>query len=80
MACKGICNRFKAKRGDNMFGRYADGQKRCQICEIWFKTVAIYCQCCGVRLRGKPRNTRYKEINQQAHLLGYLIDSANRGR
>jgi hypothetical protein len=33
MTCKGICIRHKAQKPVGS-GRYASGQKRCQICEI----------------------------------------------
>jgi hypothetical protein len=41
-------------------GRYANGQKRCQICEIFLKWEGLWCPCCGYRLRTKPRNLKYK--------------------
>jgi len=49
MTCKGIC-----------VGRYASGQRRCQICEIFIKWEGLWCPCCGYRLRTKPRNLKYK--------------------
>jgi hypothetical protein len=54
MVCKGICIRHKAS-GPISYGRYAIGQKRCQICEIFIKWDGIYCPCCGYRLRIGPR-------------------------
>ena len=54
MVCKGICIRHKAS-GPISYGRYAIGQKRCQICEIFIKWDGIYCPCCGCRLRIRPR-------------------------
>jgi hypothetical protein len=54
MVCKGICIRHKAS-GPISYGRYATGQKRCQICEIFIKWDGIYCPCCGCRLRIRPR-------------------------
>ena len=48
MGCKGICVHHKA------LGRYAVGSKRCQICEIFIKWDAIFCPCCGYRLRNGP--------------------------
>jgi len=80
MGCRGICTRMKVSKGDNFFGRYADGQKRCNSCEVYFRTVAIFCACCGMRLRGKPRNTKYKSNYQKEHMAGYLIEQANRGK
>ena len=60
MVCKGICNRHKAKMVLKNGGRYANSQKRCQICSIYIKWEGLYCPCCGYRLRTKPRNKKYK--------------------
>ena len=53
MACKGICIRHKASRG------YANGQKRCQECNLFIKWDAAFCPCCGYRLRNGPRHSKY---------------------
>lgn len=60
MTCKGVCSRHRAIKPVGV-GRYAAGQKRCQICEIFLDWQGIWCPCCGYRLRGKPRNTQYKD-------------------
>jgi len=60
--CKGICTRYKAKRGSTKLGWYRQGFKRCQLCEIFIKwNDGLHCPCCGSRLRTKPRNRKYKE-------------------
>ena len=59
MTCKGICVRYKAQKPVGT-GRYASGQRRCQICEIFIKWEGLWCPCCGYRLRTKPRNLKYK--------------------
>ena len=59
MTCKSICVRHKARKPVG-FGRYAMGQKRCQICEIFIEWPGIWCPCCGYRLRSKPRNLKFK--------------------
>jgi hypothetical protein len=59
MTCKGICIRHKAQKPVGS-GRYASGQKRCQICELFIKWDGLWCPCCGYRLRTKPRNLKYK--------------------
>ncbi len=59
MTCKGTCIRFKAQKPVGT-GRYARGQKRCQICGIYLKWEGVWCPCCGYRLRTKPRNLKYK--------------------
>ncbi len=60
MTCKGTCIRFKAQKPVGT-GRYAIGQRRCQICAIFLKWEGVWCPCCGYRLRTKPRNLKYKE-------------------
>lgn len=65
--CKGLCQKYKAKKP--LFrGRYAAGQVRCQICEIYLRpdgtirrSGTLYCKCCNYRVRSKPRNSFYKE-------------------
>jgi hypothetical protein len=59
MVCKGICIHHKAS-GPISSGRYATGQKRCQICEIFIKWDESWCPCCGCRLRNGPRHFKYK--------------------
>jgi hypothetical protein len=59
MVCKGICIRHKAQKPVGS-GRYATGQKRCQICEIFIKWDGIFCPCCGYRLRNGPRLFKHK--------------------
>ncbi|NMJ86253.1 MAG: hypothetical protein EX285_00135 [Thaumarchaeota archaeon] len=59
MVCKGRCASYKAQKPTGV-GRYALGQKRCQICEIFLKWDGLWCPCCGYRLRTKPRNLKYK--------------------
>ncbi|HJT47066.1 MAG TPA: hypothetical protein VJ729_02700 [Nitrososphaeraceae archaeon] len=54
MTCKGICMRHKASF------RYATGNKRCQICEIFIKWDGLWCPCCGYRLRNGPRGFKFK--------------------
>ena len=54
MSCKGICVRYRASNN------YANGQKRCQICEIFIKWDGLWCPCCGCRLRMGPRLFKHK--------------------
>ena len=61
MTCKGICIRHRAQRPANYFGRYATGQKRCQLCSIFMKWDGLWCPCCGCRVRTKPRNSKFKQ-------------------
>jgi predicted amidophosphoribosyltransferase len=60
MTCKGICLRHRSQKPVNS-GRYASGQKRCQVCEIFIRWDGLFCPCCGYRLRTKPRNSIFKK-------------------
>jgi len=59
MVCKGICIRHKAS-GPISSGRYATGQKRCQICDLFMQWKGIFCPCCGYKLRIRPRLYKHK--------------------
>ena len=64
--CIGLCKEYLAKKPRGV-GRYASGQFRCQICEVYIsiegtkKNEGVYCKCCNYRVRGKPRNKIYKD-------------------
>jgi hypothetical protein len=60
MTCKGICIRHKAQKPAGSV-RYATGQKRCQVCEIFIKWDGLWCPCCGYRVRTRPRGQKFKE-------------------
>ena len=52
MSCNGICERFKAKKNTTISSWYAQGQKRCSVCEIFIKwNENQYCPCCNYKLR-----------------------------
>ncbi|MEE8132290.1 MAG: hypothetical protein V3T40_01795 [Nitrososphaerales archaeon] len=59
MLCKGLCQKYKAKKPYGI-SRYADEQKRCQICEIFIHYAGVRCPCCGYKLRVTPRGTKYR--------------------
>lgn len=49
--------------------RYADGQKRCQVCELYINwDIGSHCPCCGSKLRTRPRNKRLKKKYRQRKL------------
>src|SRR3989337_2572896 len=65
--CRGICRKYKARK-PLLKGRYAAGQVRCQVCEIYLTSDGVdqshghaNCRCCNFRVRTKPRNSFYKE-------------------
>ena len=60
MVCKKICTQFSAKKTISG-SRYAAGQKRCQICEIFIQWGGIWCPCCGYMLRTHPRNSKSRK-------------------
>jgi hypothetical protein len=53
MPCKGICIRHKADSN-----HYANGHKRCQICQLFIQWDGLFCPCCGSRLRVRPRDPK----------------------
>ena len=75
MTCKGICVRHKAQKPVGS-GRYASGQKRCQICEIFIMWDGLWCPCCGYRLRTKPRNLKYKAKLRARTSGGFVVPQA----
>ena len=61
MTCNGICQKYKVtKPHTEMGGRYNNGHKRCNECEIFIKWAGKYCPCCGTPLRTRPRNSKNK--------------------
>ena len=52
--------RYKVGKPSLRQGRYATGQKRCQICEIFIQWDGLVCPCCRYRLRLRPRNMKSK--------------------
>jgi hypothetical protein len=77
MVCKGICMRHKAQKPVGM-GRYAAGQRRCQICQMFIKWEGLRCPCCGYRLRTKPRNLKYRVKLRQRSLMLQLEQESNK--
>ena len=61
--CKEICEQYKARKPTSG-GRYASGQVRCQVCEIYLIPDGAKdgkCRCCNYNVRSRPRNKLYKE-------------------
>jgi hypothetical protein len=71
VTCKGICLRHRAQEPVGS-GRYACGQKRCQVCEIFIKWDLLSCPCCGFKLRTKTHNSilkkRFAEVKKYQDL------------
>jgi hypothetical protein len=59
MVCKGVCHRYKAK-WTTQTQRYENGQKRCNVCEIFVNWEGIFCPCCKMLLRTRPRSVKGK--------------------
>ena len=79
MTCKGICTtnpEYKANKPPAGTGRYASGQRRCQVCQIFIKWDGLWCPCCGYRLRTNPRKGAYK-IKMRAEQKSQAIASQN---
>jgi predicted amidophosphoribosyltransferase len=69
--------RHKAQKPVGM-GRYAAGQRRCQICQMFIKWEGLWCPCCGYRLRTKPRNLKYRVKLRQRSLMLQLEQESNK--
>jgi hypothetical protein len=71
MSCKGICIRHKAKIDGFSKNRYLEDQKRCQTCSIFIIwDVSLFCPCCNMRLRIKPRNGKAKVVYKKGSKTG----------
>jgi len=55
MSCRGICIRHRAQKPFGSSSRYAAGQKRCQVCEIFINWDGMRCPCCANRFRTRSR-------------------------
>lgn len=70
MVCRGICQKYRAT-GDIGSGRYFQGQKRCQMCEIFLKWDGLFCPCCNCQLRSKPRSLNAKKKLRESKIKSY---------
>jgi hypothetical protein len=43
---------------DGALGRYANGQRRCEVCSVFLNWGGLSCLCCGHKLRTKARSTK----------------------
>ena len=64
MSCQRICHKYKAKWSVCQ-NRYANGQKRCNTCEIFVQWEGNFCPCCGMQLRTRPRSVKVGFENMQ---------------
>ena len=60
MTCSEICKKYEVRNFNQ--GMYFQGNKRCQVCQIYLKWDGLWCPCCNMRLRSKPRAKKFKEI------------------
>ena len=58
--CNMICGKYRAL-GSSGNGRYVNGQKRCNSCEIFMYWDGLRCPCCGCSLRSNPRNAKARK-------------------
>ena len=79
MVCRNICERIYSKIvvGES---HYLVGKKYCRKCECYFITKNIFCECCGMQLRGTPAERECKEklnrkIKNRKGKLGFGIVS-----
>ena len=58
--CNNKCSKYRASRPFGE-GKYANGQKRCNSCNIFIYWEGLWCPCCNKRLRLSPRNGKNKK-------------------
>jgi hypothetical protein len=56
LVCRNICLRYP-----RMQVSYIAGGKYCRRCEYYFFTQRLFCECCGMRLRGSQREEYTKK-------------------
>ncbi len=55
MPCRDICKKYKAtKKGHINY----NNAKRCSNCCEYLKYDGVYCPCCNIKLRCKPRSSK----------------------
>jgi len=59
--CNGKCKGFVVKMPNNGGGRYANGQKRCNVCDKYIIWEGICCPCCGEKLRSRTRQGNLRD-------------------
>lgn len=64
MACKDLCHNYYLKKVSANRGLYANGVKRCQVCETYLVWEGLWCPCCNNRLRSKPKKSSLKQIHE----------------
>ena len=52
--CKKICLKYQIKYEHDVYSH--KNVKRCTECGVFIKYEGVYCPCCNVRLRGRPKN------------------------
>jgi len=62
MTCKNLCYRYRGTK-DRRSSYYAQGYKRCQVCEIFISWSGSKCPCCQHTLRTRPRTRKKKQVN-----------------
>ena len=67
LICKGYCEELKGPSMRNGL-RYASGQKRCTLCNVFLITPSLRCPCCSSRLRTKSRSSRSKKSSLNPRL------------
>ncbi|MFL6321070.1 MAG: hypothetical protein ACJ72Q_11400 [Nitrososphaeraceae archaeon] len=74
MSCKGICIHHKT-----VSNNYTNGQKRCQVCDLFIQWNGLRCPCCGCKLRTKPRKFNVKRRLTEANKIAVLTPRVDRG-
>ena len=67
MPCNDKCIReYNAKPAiGGGYAHYQKGLKRCMICLVWIDWEELWCPCCNVKLRTKPRKNMAKNADKR---------------
>lgn len=55
--CRNVCERHRAKKC-RRGSYYAEGFKRCTVCDLFLSWRGVECPCCSSVLRTSPRNLK----------------------
>ena len=76
MVCKNICYRFRVTK-DRRGSYYAQGFKRCQVCQIFIEWNGTKCPCCHINLRTRPRTSLAFSDAHQWYFVLLLLSFVN---
>jgi hypothetical protein len=74
MGCKNICTRYKATK-HRRSSYYAQGYKRCSMCDIFIEWDGTRCPCCDLVLRTVAHQKTKKVPTLSGKIFEGLLDT-----